>query len=79
MPSTIHRAIAGSLLCLTMHNQKLALVAPQKQINNQAECKSGTAGIRWNNNRCSLDFAFNWAITYSELPIGAPNTRTPLS
>ena len=27
---------------LTMRNQKLALVAPQKKSNNQADCKSGT-------------------------------------
>ena len=41
---------------LTMRNQKLALVAPPTRSSNDADCKSGTAGIRWNNNRCSLDF-----------------------
>ena len=62
---------------LTMRNQKLALVAPQKRSSNQADCKSGTAGIRWNNSRCSVDFPCTWASTYAELPMGATNTRTP--
>ena len=61
----------------TTLSKNVALALAQWTNNAQADCKSGTAGIRDKNSSCSWILPSKWAETKSGCPSGVPNTLMP--